>query len=113
MARESRKLTLNFSRRALADLESIWEWNAKQYGFSRADRYFEFLKSATVKLILSPNPGRPVPTSTIYRYAVLKRRSKGYGHIVVFMVEGQTLHVWRYYHTSQDWQTKLTDELPS
>jgi hypothetical protein len=46
MARDSRKLTLDYASRALADLESIWEWNAKQYGFSHADRYVAFPTSA-------------------------------------------------------------------
>lgn len=113
MARDSRKLTLDYSTEALADLEVIWEWNAKQRSVADADRYVDFLKSATLKLTRSITPGQPIPTSTIYRYAILKRRRKGYGHVVVFTIEGQMLRVWRYYHTSQDWQTKLADTSPS
>jgi plasmid stabilization system protein ParE len=109
MARGTRKLALNYSPESLADLDEIWEWNAKHHGFAHADRYVAALKSATLQLAQLSDPGLPVPTSPIYRCAILKRRRKGHGHVVAFTVENQTLYVWRYFHTSQDWQNKLAD----
>lgn len=110
MARIPRPLTLEYSAQALDDLTGIWEWNAGQRGLQHADNYIAFLKAETLKLARSSSPGRPVPTRTTFRYALIRRRHQGYGHLVVFTVDLQTLRILRYYHTSQDWQTKLTAE---
>ncbi len=101
-------LTLVYSPESLADLDEIWEWNARQHGVTHADTYIAFLKSATLKLTQSVTPGEPVPTSSLYRCDILRHRRKGHGHMVAFTVESQTLFVWHYYHTSQDWQNKLS-----
>ena len=85
----------------------------RQLPFVHADRYVSALKSATDRLTQRSDPGLPVPTSSIYRCAILKRRRKGHGHVVAFTVENQTLYVWRDFHTSHDWQRKLTDNRDS
>ena len=84
MARSSRKLAIRYSPESLVDLDEIWEWNANQRGVVYANSYIASLKSATHKLTQISNPGMPVPKSSIYRCAILKRRRKGYGHVVAF-----------------------------
>ena len=110
MERQSRQLTVVYSPPASFDLADIWEWNAKQYGKEHADRYVAVLKAGTEKLCRSRNVGQRVPHSDYLRYALLKRRRKGYGHLVVFAVEDNVFRVVRYFHTSQDWPSKVADE---
>lgn len=112
MARCSQRLALVYSPESLADLDEIWDWNARQHGVTHADAYIGFLTSATLRLMQFHTPGYPVPTSSVYRYAMLRRRSKGRGHVVAFTVENQTLFVLHYYHTSQDWQSQLSSRRP-
>lgn len=112
MARGSRRLALAYSPESLADLDEIWEWNARQHGVTHADVYIGFLTSATLKLTQFDTPGDPVPASSVYRYAILRRRRKGHGHVVAFTVENQAIFVWHYYHTSQDWQSQLSSRRP-
>ena len=112
MARGPLKLEVEYTTQALADLNVVWDWNVEQRGVRHADDYLAFLKAGTLKVARSPNPGRPVPTAEIYRYALIRRRRKGYGHLAVFIVEGQTFRVLRYFHTSQDWQAILADKSP-
>ena len=110
MAEFSRKLKPIYSAESIADLDEIWDWNAAQHGEIHASQYREFLKLQTLKLTELKNPGREVPTRTTYRYAVIKRRQRGYGHIVIFQIEGEVMTILHYYHTAQDWQTKVGKE---
>lgn len=103
---------LEYTSEAIANLEVIWDWNAGQFGADHADRYVAFLKIQSDKLTVQVSPGRSVPTRDCYRYAVIKRRNKGHGHIVVFETEGTVLRLLRYFHTSRDWQTHLIEDLP-
>jgi plasmid stabilization system protein ParE len=43
------------------------------------------------------------------RYFVIRRRSTGHGHVVVYRFDAQQVEVLHVFHTAQDWQTKLTD----
>ena len=108
MARRQGRLVLVTTAEALADLDEIWDWNAAAYGKSHADRYIAFLKSQADNLPASP-VGRSI-ASTAYLYRVLRRKSKGYGHVVVFEIDGSIIRVIRYFHTAQNWQAKLTGE---
>ncbi len=111
MAQGSRRLALVYSPESLADLDEIWEWNVGSYGVMHADAYISFLTSATLRLTQFDTPGDPIPASS-YRYAILRRRRKGHGHVVAFTVENRTLFAWHYYHTSQDWQIQLLSGRP-
>ncbi len=107
MARVPSRLTVNYSTQSLRDLGEIWDWNADEYGVQRADNYVSFLRRETLKLANSTNPGREVDSADHFRYHVITRRSRGYGHVVVFVIEAENLFVLRYFHTSQDWETKF------
>lgn len=107
MARVPRKLTVQFSAVSGYDLAEIWEWNAKTHGERHADSYITFLRTETRKLAQLNSPGRVVPSNPSLRYHTIKRRAGGYGHVVIFWIEGDLLHVFRYFHTSQDWEKKV------
>lgn len=110
MAGIPRKLTVHFSADSGRDLAEIWEWNAKTRGEHQADSYVKFLRAETKKLARFENPGRVIPSNPTLRYHTIKRRAGGYGHVVIFWIEADILHVFRYFHTSQDWENKLDGE---
>lgn len=109
MAHSPRRIALEYTAQAIADLDQIWEWNALRYGVEHADGYIRYLRSETAKLGQLPNPGRPVPTREIFRYALIRHRRGGAGHLAVFTFDTKTLRVLRYFHTAQDWERKVTD----
>jgi hypothetical protein len=61
----------------------------------------------TRKIAGSANPGRVIESNPTLRYHTIQRRAGGYGHVVVFWIDGETLHVFRYFLTSQDWESLL------
>jgi len=110
MARGPHKLTVQYTANSRRDLQEIWDWNAKVRGDRHAVGYIEFLRAETRKLASSANPGRLIESNPTLRYFTIKRRARGYGHIVVFWIDDEILHVLRYFHTSQDWERKLGGE---
>jgi plasmid stabilization system protein ParE len=110
MAAQSRRLTVELSTAALAKLDEIGDWNARNYNPDHAHRYVTFLKTETAKLATFYFAGKPVPTRPRFSYITIRKRRKGYGHIAVYQVISGVVYVLTYYHTAQDWQTKLKEE---
>ena len=108
MARVPRKLILLFTAQSIRDLAEIWDWNAITHGEIRAKAYVNFLRSETRKLTRFDAPGRVIPADPALRYHLIKRRSAGFGHVIIFWIEEEILHVFRYFHSSQDWESKLS-----
>jgi len=107
MARVPHKLIVFFSASSSRDLAEIWEWNANTRGERHADAYINFLRGQTRNLARLDAPGRAIPSNPTLRYHTLKRRAGGYGHVVIFWIQGDILLLLRYFHTSQDWENKL------
>ena len=108
MARTKRGLTLQYTERAELELFDIWEWTAGKFGFKQADRYRRFLLNQTESIAREfPKSVRKLPGT--YSFASLKYSEKraAAGHIVVFEKRRDTLVVVHYFHTSQDWESKL------
>jgi len=99
---------VEYSPSSLADLDEIWDWNAKQYGTDHANAYLEHLRAETRKLARSGIPGRSIHEDANLRYSLIRRGRRGYGHVVVFRVDGEIFYVYRILHTSQDWQREVT-----
>jgi plasmid stabilization system protein ParE len=112
MAAESRRLTVSLSPVALAKLDEIGDWNARTYGPDHAYRYVTFLRAETAKLATLYFAGKPVPSRSKLSYITIRKRRRGHGHIAVYQVIGEVVYVLTYYHTAQDWQTKLIEETP-
>lgn len=110
MAGESRNLTVSLSPAALQSLDEIWGWNARRYGAAHADKYSAFLLEKTNQLSTTYFLGKAVPTVPRLSYIVIRRRRKGHGHLAVYELVGDTIYVLQFYHTAQDWQTKLAEE---
>jgi plasmid stabilization system protein ParE len=110
MAGESRKLKVSLSPAALLDLDEIWDWNARHYGVEHATTYIAFLLTETNKLNTAYFRGKVVASLPRLSYAVIRRRTKGHGHLAVYELFGEVIQVLRFFHTSQDWQNKLDEE---
>lgn len=107
MAERSRRLSLRYSLLAESCLAQIWRWNAEHYNATHATEFLEFLKGRTSRLQSDYLRGRPIPTRPSYRYLTLKKRARGSGYVVVYQVLETEIHVFYYFHTSQDWLQQL------
>jgi plasmid stabilization system protein ParE len=112
MASPEPALTTRISPTATAELADIWHWNAERYGPDHADRYTEFLRSAIRQLPARHKRALPVPGNAEFRYSVIRRGSKGHGHIAVFRVRKQLIEVLHVFHTAQDWHAKIVEREP-
>jgi plasmid stabilization system protein ParE len=110
MARQPQKLIVEYTRQALVDLDTIWDWNAETYGADHADAYVAFLRLSSDQLETQSALGRPVPTNPKFKYRLLRRRSKGAGHLVIYeVIPGQKVRILRYFHTAQDWHRYIAE----
>jgi plasmid stabilization system protein ParE len=101
-------MIVDFTREALANLDEGWDRNAEQYGRVHADLYIQFLRKRTERLSTEYASGKPVPASPKLFYRVIQKKRKRHGHIVVYEVnDDDVVRILRYFHTAQDWQTKL------
>ena len=98
------------SPEALDDLHAIWQWNAQRYGGAHADEYLEFLDGSIDELAARFADGRVVGVDPNFRYTVMQRRAKAHGHVAVYRVEEHRIRLLHVFHTSQDWQTKLSSK---
>ena len=97
---------------AQGELADIWAWNAKDRGILHADRYVGFLMESIFALTETYALGRPVSTRDDFRYTVIRRRSKGHGHIAVYTFEEEQVTVLHVFHTAQDWEAKVAEDQP-
>ena len=110
MAGNERPLTVIFTVSARADWIAIWHWNATTRGVRRADSYMAFLEAEIMRLASNPELGIGVEEFPGLRRRVVKKRTRGYGHVVLYRVTGSHLEVVHVYHTAQDWQSGLSNE---
>jgi plasmid stabilization system protein ParE len=109
MAQRPRRLKLRFSEQAKARLAEIWRWNATQYGEQYATEFLDFLQARTSQLELLYQLGRPVPSPSKYQYMLIKKRSSGHGHVVIYEVSQLEVLILEYFHTAQDWQNLISE----
>jgi plasmid stabilization system protein ParE len=104
---KGKPLAIRFSSAASTELHAIWAWNAHRYGVSRANTYLQFVLSEIEKLAETPTLGRDVAEYEGLLRFLIKKRSRGHGHIVFFRVIEDRLEVAHVYHTAQDWSRIL------
>jgi len=110
MAERSRKLSVSLAPAAQATLHEIWKWNAERYGVEHADHYLAFLRLTAYRLADEDFAGKPVPTRANLHYLIIKRRRRGHGHVAIYRFTADVIEVLDFFHTAQDWQSKLVDE---
>jgi plasmid stabilization system protein ParE len=105
-------MTVSLSPAAIASLDEIGDWNARTYGPDHAHSYVAFLRTETAKLATLYFAGKPVPTRPKRSYITIRKHRGGHGHVAVYELIGEVVYVLNYYHTAQNWQTRLTEEMP-
>lgn len=112
MAGKPPRLTVSVSRKAQRDLDEIWDYNARSYrSADHADAYLAFLEGEVRKLETDYLAGKPVPDRQGLQYVIL-RKGRGHGHLVVYEVVGDKVEVLGFFHTRQDWQSRMDRPLP-
>lgn len=71
------------SSAAFLALDEIWLWNSRNRGVEHAHKYITFLRAEITQLETMFFLAKPVPTRPRLSYAVIRRRKKGQGHVVV------------------------------
>jgi plasmid stabilization system protein ParE len=107
MASEKSPLAVIRSPAAIDDLDEIWRWNAERYGVPHADSYLRYIKGAIDGLASSYAKGKAVGGRADLRYILIRRRAKGHGHVAVYQIGREAVHVLHIFHTAQDWKNKL------
>lgn len=83
---------------AIADLEAIWSWTARNWSVEQADAYVTGLERTFALLAANPRIARErneiTPPVRIFRHRA---------HIVVYRVEGSRVVVPRVRHAREDW----------
>jgi len=110
MAGKPKTLSLSYTNLARKTLAEIWFWNAERHGASHADSYIQFLENEADRLETEHAKGKYVSGRSDYRYVVIKRASRGHGHVVVYTIGDETVSLLGFFHTSQDWQGKINRE---
>jgi plasmid stabilization system protein ParE len=73
------------------------------YGTAWADNYLRFLKRGIDELATTSELGRPVGNRADPKYRLLRRRSRGHGHVVVYRIVDNIVRVLHVFHTAQNW----------
>lgn len=98
------------SEEAEAEINEIWVYNAKRYGFDHAEEYVSFLRSRILALATEHGQGRPVSNRPELRQVTMRQGRRGYGHIAIYRVTATTVNVLHVFHTAQDVAGRLADE---
>jgi len=105
------RLTVVYARSALKQLDEIWDWNRQRYGAGHADQYLEFLRRHIDALDSEHRRGKQVSSRPELSYILIRRKSRGHGHIAVYQVDVGQVNVLHVFHSAQNWQARLADEL--
>jgi plasmid stabilization system protein ParE len=98
---------VDYTPESLSDLREIWNWNAKRHGKVHADKYVEFLQDPTDRLETDFARGRSVASHPELRYQLLRQRRSGHRHVVIYELFPWGVRILRFFHSAQDWSTRL------
>ena len=91
------------------ELHDIWRWNAERYTPAHADAYLAFLKQRILGLDRNCQRGQVVSHRLDLRYMLLRRRSRGHGHVAVYSFDDREVRVLHIFHTAQDWPARMAE----
>jgi plasmid stabilization system protein ParE len=101
-----------YAASAQSQLDEIWDWNEEHYGADHADHYIEFLEQFINTLGTDYQQGEQISFRPELRFILIRRKSKGHGHIAVYSVDESQVSLLHVFHTAQDWQNKPLEEMP-
>lgn len=100
-------MKVQLTAKARRDVDSIWAWNASERSPNHADRYLEFLLSEIDGLREGGRHDSQVPDREGLFFRVIKRRTRGHGHIAVYRFRDDSIEVLHVFHTAMDWHGRL------
>lgn len=104
------KLPIQYSRKAIIEIDKIWSWNEKTYDSIHASSYVRFLLREAERLCRKKDAGQPVEGFQDWRHLFVRQSKKGHGYIIVFRKTAQLIEILHFFHSAQDWQQRLIDE---
>ena len=110
MDTEERPVRVVVAPEAQLDLNEIWNWNARDRGICHADSYVRFLETQIDGLSEHYASGKVVGTRPDLRYILMRRKTRGHGHVAVYTVAESVVTVVYVFHTAQDWQATVAEE---
>ena len=95
---------LILSRRAMADIDDIWEYSAATWSPMQADRYLSGLEGILRLLCHEPGLGRQRrefrPPVKLYPYR---------SHLIFYQSDVESVDVIRVLHARSDWQSVIAE----
>ncbi|MCA6362087.1 MAG: type II toxin-antitoxin system RelE/ParE family toxin [Bacteroidetes bacterium] len=94
---------LKFSRKALTDLEDIWDYTVEKWSEKQAEKYYRFLLDACKEIAANPKAGRSYTQISPNLFGVNPGR-----HIVFYQLDeqGDTV-VLRILHQQMDLKQRM------
>jgi toxin ParE1/3/4 len=98
------KGTYRLSKKALADLESIWLYTYKNWSVNQADRYYELIINEIKFIAQHPESGR-----NMSHVREGYRSSKVKSHLIFYRIQDEHVEVIRILHEKMDIENRLND----
>ena len=98
------KGTYRLSKKALADLESIWFYTYKNWSPDQADRYYSLIINEIKYICQHPQSGRDM-SHVREGYYVSKVKS----HLIFYRIQNDYIEVIRILHEKMDLENRLND----
>jgi toxin ParE1/3/4 len=91
------------SRKAVADLNGIWDYTAERWNIEQAERYTRAIKDACTALVDERAAGRPMPEirDGYYKFAV------GSHFLIYRITDAGFIHIIRILHQKMDIPERL------
>jgi plasmid stabilization system protein ParE len=105
-----RTLTVVYATKAIKQLGEIWDWNEQHYSLDHAERYIQYLERHIDTLSDGYEQGKPISSRPDLRYILIRRKSRGHGHVAVYKIKQEQVRVLYVFHSARDWQAKLAEE---
>jgi toxin ParE1/3/4 len=92
------------TKKALADLESIWLYTCKNWSPDQADRYYSLIINEIKYICQHPQSGRDMS-----HVRAGYRTSKVKSHLIFYRVQDDYIEVIRILHEKMDLENRLND----
>jgi plasmid stabilization system protein ParE len=110
MAKKSPRCQVTLTTEANDDLVNIWRWNAAEYNLAHADQYLAKLNNFLADLATTYQRGMYIDREQNIAFQLF-RKQRGHGHVIVYRQLGDIVQVLHIFHSAQNWQDQLLDEL--
>ena len=94
---------INFTKKAVLDLEEIWNYTFQEWSESQADKYYDEIIQVCNKILISPNTGKD--------YSIITKNLKGIPvnkHIIFFRLSSNNnIEITRILHGRMDLKRKF------